>query len=102
MFRYYSTHTEKNRVSIVGTHEDGTLKISVARTGKGDRFNRKEGRKIAEERLLSGKYFKVLPMKSCDSSTFCKLADEIIDEVHYVTDYNYGTTKKLADELITE
>jgi hypothetical protein len=51
MYRFYSPPGNDNRVTVVGTVENNTLKIAVAICSKKDRFVRKIGRTIAEGRL---------------------------------------------------
>lgn len=83
MYRFYSSPAEANsRVSVVGEHADGVLKIAVARCSSKDAFTRKKGRMIAEGRLAKGRYFKVIPIEKCDIIQFVEIAKETTIEVN--------------------
>lgn len=82
MYRFYSRPTGTNiRVSVVGEHSDGVLKIAVARCSKKDHFVKKKGRTIAEGRLKKGKYYQKIQMRKCNISTFVSLAKAIAKHV---------------------
>ena len=82
MFRFYSNPAEtRSRVSVVGEHSEGMLRVAVARCSEKDHFVRKKGRMIAEGRLAKNKTYDVIPMDSCDIQEFVKLAKEISKEV---------------------
>ena len=81
MFRFYSNPQEKIRVSVVGEHSDGELRIAVARCSNKDNFYRKKGRMIAEGRLAKGKIYAHIPMEECDVSTFVRIASKLAEEV---------------------
>lgn len=51
MLRYYSNQEKRNRVTIVAEFKEGFLKFASARTSSKDRFVKKIGRSIAENRL---------------------------------------------------
>ena len=94
MFRCYSPHylTQTNempnwadnfekplpRISIVGEHKDGKLKIAAARCSLKDRFVRKVGRDIAEKRLREGKYLIEVNIPTCSSDLFHDFAQTIM------------------------
>jgi hypothetical protein len=81
MFRFYSNPQEKVRVSVVGEHSEGMLKIAVALCSNKDNFYRKKGRTIAEGRLAKGKVYTTIPMENCDVKTFVSKAILIAEEV---------------------
>lgn len=81
MFIYYSDKNSKNRVSVVGTHENGLLKLGVARCGKKDNFCRKTGRTIAEGRLRKGNIFTKVPIDTCRTEDFIRHAKAVVDNV---------------------
>ena len=82
MFRFYTKPGEtKNRVSIVGEHSEGMLKIAVARCSEKDQFFKKKGRAIAEKRLSENKLFKSFSMNNCDLKTFVYIAKAVAAEV---------------------
>jgi len=81
MFRFYSTHTDPVRVTVVGEHSEGVLKIAVSRCSNKDNFYRKKGRLIAEDRLHKGKVFALFPMETCTVSRFVALASDIANNV---------------------
>lgn len=82
MFRYYSKVDEAPvRVTVVGDYNGGVLQIAAARCGKKDRFERKKGRYIAEERLDKGKLFISIKMDECTSARFVEIARRVVEHV---------------------
>jgi hypothetical protein len=81
MFRYYSIHTDPIRVTVVGEHSEGVLKIAVSRCSNKDNFYRKKGRLIAEGRLAKGKVFAYIPMEECNVPKFVDIATKLANEV---------------------
>lgn len=81
MFRFYSNPTCKNRVTVVGTHSEGVLKIAVARCSKKDSFIKKKGRMIAEGRLAANKLHSLHQLDTCEVVDFVNIAKTISDEV---------------------
>ncbi len=83
MFRYYSKvkNNSKVRVTVVGVHQDGELKLATARCGAKDNFVKKFGRKIAEGRLEKGKLHTVVSMATCTGKEFFDKAHEVAKEV---------------------
>lgn len=83
MFRFYSKSTESNniRVSVVGEHTEGMLKIAVARCSSKDHYEKKIGRSIAEKRLNDNNIYISIPMDKCDVRTFVLLAKGIAADV---------------------
>lgn len=82
IFRYYSpvpSYWEpiKARVTVVGIHEDGLLKVAVSRCGEKDLFSRQKGRFIAECRLKEGKFIAMFPMKECRIANFIPFAEMV-------------------------
>lgn len=83
MFRFYSNPAERERISVVGEHSEGVLKLAVARCSRKDNFYRKKGRAIAEGRLAKGKLHSAIPMESCDTHTFVTIATQIAEQVRF-------------------
>jgi len=82
MYRYYSPHDKKCRVTVVAETMNNFLFVSVARCSEKDRFVRKIGRSIAEGRLYKGIYFKVHPINGDFTlSNFIDVAKVISEEV---------------------
>jgi hypothetical protein len=83
IFKFYSSPTDNNRVSVVGEHTNGVLRIAVARCSNKDHFVRKKGRTIAEGRLLKGKLWGSLavPQSKMDVKTFVSVAKDIAFDV---------------------
>jgi hypothetical protein len=82
MYRLYTKPEQgHNRVTVVGEHKDGLLKIAVARCGKKDVFIKKRGRIIAENRLTKDLLFNVYPMTECTSKDFVNIATNVAEEV---------------------
>jgi hypothetical protein len=81
MFRYYSPNYYYNRVTIVGEHKDGKLKLAASRCSNKDNFSRKVGRELAEKRLQEGKIIAEIPMLACNSKLFVQFAISMADVV---------------------
>lgn len=81
MFRFYSKTPTSTRVTVVGEHSDGMLKIAVARCSRKDRFIRAKGRKIAEARLMADEIIALIKLTKCDVHSFVNIAKTIAEEV---------------------
>jgi len=82
MYRFYSNPQEgTERVSVVGEHSEGVLKIAVSKCSKKDNFYRKKGRAIAEGRLNKGKLFTTINATSMNVKTFVEIAKKVSAEV---------------------
>jgi hypothetical protein len=81
MYRFYSNPANTRRVAVVGSHENGILKIAVAICSPRDQFRRKKGRMIAEGRLKANKVYTSIPIASCDSEQFVNIASALSHEV---------------------
>lgn len=88
MFGFYSDlpkdEKDKNlrvRVTVVGEHTEGMLKVAVSRCSRKDNFVKKNGRGRAEKRLKIGKLYKEIPMQECKCKDFINIAAEIAEEV---------------------
>ena len=88
MFRFYSKDDVKNRVTVVGEHKDGLLKVAVARCSDLDRFDRKKGRMIAEGRLRVGKLILQERRENVSINDFIQLATHIESYVSTTKWYN--------------
>jgi len=74
MFRLYSKCGVDNRVTVLGSHSSGMLSISAACCSTDDNFSRKEGRDLAETRMIEGKLYTRIPIPQCDLKTFIHIA----------------------------
>ena len=81
LFRFYSSPNNTSRVSVVGIHENGVLKIAVSRSSEKDHFIRKKGRMIAEGRLAKGKIHSQYNLPGCDIQEFIRYAKNIANDV---------------------
>ncbi len=88
MFRCYSPHYITNRehnplprLTIVGEHKNNLLKLSAARCSLKDRFVRKTGREIAEERLKNGKCLLEVKTRKCNSQIFHEYAEVLMNNI---------------------
>jgi hypothetical protein len=88
MFRCYSphyfTHSRVNplpRVTVVGEHKDGVLKLAAAKCSLDDRFVRKVGREMAEKRLKEGKHVLEVKVQKCNSEMFHNYANVVIEDI---------------------
>ena len=81
MFTFYSLSTDPERITVVGEHKEGVLKLAVSKCSLKDRFVRKKGRLIATGRLAKGITFATVAMENCDVKTFVAVAMEVIDKV---------------------
>ena len=83
MYRCYSSHWDPRgpRISIVGEHKDGVLRLAASRCSPKDRFMRKIGREIAEDRLKNGKFLMELKTKECNSEKFHEYAHMLITDI---------------------
>lgn len=82
MFRYYSQPNEASvRITVVGEHSEGVLRLAVSRCSKKDRYVKKIGRGRAEKRLLKGKLFDEVHLQECDAKTFVQYAKQAIKDV---------------------
>lgn len=81
IFRFYSAPDSPVRVSVVGEHVDGQLKVAASRCGKRDNFRRSRGRSIAEGRLRGGKLCATIPMESCNGNQFVEVASRIAEQI---------------------
>ena len=81
MFRFYSNPANSRRVAVVGSHENGILKIAVAICSPKDQFRRKKGRMIAEGRLKANKLYLHMPIASCNNEQFVGIASSVSNEV---------------------
>ena len=82
LYRFYS-NSKKNRVTVVGSCNNGYLKLAAARCSNKDQFVRRKGRAIAEGRLLKGKLFTSIPMveENCSTELFIEHAKLVVDMV---------------------
>lgn len=82
MFGFYSPVNEtKVRVTIVGEHTDGMLRIAVARCSAKDNFVKKYGRGRALKRLSLGKLYKTILLDDCSPKAFVEIAKQVAEEV---------------------
>lgn len=83
VFRFYSKTPTKTagRVTVVGKHEDSTLKIAVAVCSKKDNFVKKYGRGRAEKRLEKNSLYNEFPMETCSTKDFFDKASQVAEEV---------------------
>lgn len=88
MFRCYSpwflTQREKDplpRITVVGEHKDGVLKLAASRCSTKDRFVRKVGRELAENRLKEGKHVLEVKTQRCDSEIFHNYANTLMENI---------------------
>ncbi len=88
MFRCYSpwffTQRKQDplpRITVVGEHKDGILKMAAARCSLKDRFVRKVGREIAEDRLKQGKHVLEVKTRKCDSEIFHNYANVLMENI---------------------
>lgn len=87
MYRCYSSHWEsilkKNvpRITVVGEHKDGILRLAAARCSLKDRFVRKIGREIAENRLQKGEIMLEVKTQKCNSEKFHRYAHALIGDI---------------------
>ena len=77
IYRFYSNWWNENRVTIVGTYENGVLKMAASRCSTSDNFCKKTGRGIAEKRLADNKLVATFPLKECNSKIFRHLATSV-------------------------
>lgn len=81
MFIYYSPHQQECRVTVVGEHKDGVLKLAVTRCSKKDRFVKKKGVAIAKSRLENNYLHSKYKLDSCSPKDFVETAVLIANEV---------------------
>lgn len=73
-----------SRVTVVGEHQQGVLKIAVARCSNKDQFCRRTGRSIASTRLKSSGnsgLHSTYSMSDCSVSEFVNIAKQVAVEV---------------------
>lgn len=81
MYRYYSKPIQNHRVTVVGEHQGGVLKLASACCSNKDQFIKKKGRAIAEGRLHKNKLFDTVETESCDIKLFVALAENAARQV---------------------
>lgn len=88
MFRCYSewyfTQRKENplpRITIVGEYDDGVLRLAASRCSLKDRFVKKIGRDIAEERLKTNQHLLEIKLNKFDTQTFYDYANILIDHI---------------------
>jgi hypothetical protein len=81
MFRFYSDKNSGSRVTVVGEHSEGMLKVGVSRCSNGDTFDRKKGVAIAKSRMDGGKTYTKVPMEECNVKEFITIARAIAPRV---------------------
>ncbi len=82
MLRFYSKPIKNEpRISVVGEHKDGLLKIAVARCSIKDQFVKKTGRTLAEKRLSENKLYEEIRINNCRGKDFAIIADIIAKKV---------------------
>lgn len=90
VYRFYTSPWSKNRVSLVGTYNDGVLKVAASRCSNNDNFCKKTGRTIAERRLADNNLVAEFHLKECSIATFVRvvepLAWTIANNAHLVHD----------------
>lgn len=106
-YRFYSdvTKTSKVRVTVIGTHSEGVLKVAVSRCSKKDNFIRKKGRLIAENRLNANKIYNEYPMAECAVKDFVNIAKTVAKEVEdtkIIYNVRKNVLRLLKNEGITE
>ena len=82
MFGFYSLPEDRNRISIVGEHKDGILKIAAARCSTKDRFCKKTGREIATKRLKEDNLLLSVNIEKCEGRLFLNMAKVLIEEIN--------------------
>lgn len=69
-------------VAVVGSYENGELRLAVARCSIKDTFSKIRGRSIAEQRLLNSKFHSILTMENAPTGKeFVKIAREVAENV---------------------
>jgi hypothetical protein len=79
MYNFYSKTNP--RVTVVGEHSEGKLKLAVARCSSNDRFVRETGRKLASDRLAEGKIYITVATDECKTENFIRIASVISEGV---------------------
>ena len=83
IFRFYSKNenNRNERITLVGEHVEGVLKIAAARCSKRDQFQRSKGAKIALGRLAKNKLAYAIPMVTCTGTDFVSVAQTLIEPI---------------------
>lgn len=94
-----ATHKKGIRVTVAGKVQDGYLNIAVSRCGEEDKFVKKEGLKIAIERLNKGVLFTKVEFENKKLSNFIEIAKLISETVIKHSTYTFVETIK--EEVIS-
>lgn len=72
---FHSLSEETIRVTVVGLHEEGVLKLSASRCSEKDHFIKKVGRELAIKRFENGEFITEVKVKNFDKQEFYEIAE---------------------------
>ena len=81
MFRFYSRNQGGARVTLVGNHSDGVLRIAASRCSNKDTFSRKKGVEEAERRMNKRKFVYEEEIPEVDARAFIDRAKVVAEVV---------------------